>query len=152
MTTARWYWLIRDRRTFITRLAETGDAEQAAASIGRSLGEAFLMRDRVPEFAEEWRRAMEFVVEIIESRVLGQLLGVARTLADDSIKTIVTAAKAVIDIVHKRKGAALRRPALPPLRAVSPAAPPAAPPDAPRVAKFRQELERLAGIARAVPG
>lgn len=39
MTSPRWYWLIRDRRAFIAKLVETGDAEQAAHSIGRTLGD-----------------------------------------------------------------------------------------------------------------
>lgn len=143
MTSPRWYWLIRDRRAFIAKLVETGDAEQAAHSIGRTLGDAFLMREHVPDFAEEWRRAMEFVVEMLESRVIGQIMTVARTLKEDAAKTVIAAAKAVLDTLHKRKG---KPPPAP--RATAP--PP--PVDAPRVIALRAEIERLGNKYRPQPG
>ena len=81
MTAPRWYWLVRDRRAFISKLIETGDPLLAAKAVGRSMEDAFRMRDADEGFAAAWVRAVGLAWEQLESQLLAGLLGAARAAA-----------------------------------------------------------------------
>lgn len=69
-----WQWKVRDRRVFITRLAETGNPATAAKAIGRTMAEAYAMRERWPLLANEWHQALGVAWEQVEMRMLSTLL------------------------------------------------------------------------------
>ena len=69
-----WHWRVKDRQRFITVLAETGNPATAAAAIGQTLAAAYQMRERWPQLADEWRRALGIAWEQVEMRVLSTLL------------------------------------------------------------------------------
>ena len=74
MTVSGCRWLVRDRRRFIEVLTETGDPALAAAEINLSLDAVYAARERSPELAREWRRALGIAWEQVEMRVLSSLL------------------------------------------------------------------------------
>lgn len=88
MTVPNWHWLKRERRAFCAKLAETGDPGLAARSVGHDIGEAYRMRDAIPQFAGEWQRALAIAWELVETRVLSGLLASAKDEADKPVKLI----------------------------------------------------------------
>jgi hypothetical protein len=67
-------WPARDRQRFIATLTETGNPAAAAASIGETLADAYRMRERWPQLADEWQQALGIAWEQVEMRVLATLL------------------------------------------------------------------------------
>lgn len=96
MTVSGCRWLVRDRRRFIEVLTETGNPAMAAAEINMTLDAVYTARERSPEFAREWRRALGIAWEQVEMRVLSSLL-------DDGGKVDARTALAML----KRRPAAL---------------------------------------------
>jgi hypothetical protein len=74
MSYRNWQWRVKDRRLFIDTLAETGNPATAAAAIGRTLAEAYAMRERWPQLANEWHQALGVAWEQVEMRMLATLL------------------------------------------------------------------------------
>ncbi|WP_416909139.1 MAG: hypothetical protein ACMVO5_05945 [Polymorphobacter sp.] len=74
MAYRNWQWRVKDRRRFIDTLAETGNPAAAAAAIGRTLAEAYAMRERWPQLANEWQQALGVAWEQVEMRMLATLL------------------------------------------------------------------------------
>lgn len=62
------------RRQFLDELARSGDPEQAARTINVSLVEAFRLRDADPVFGAHWQAAIGFAWELLEMRLLAELL------------------------------------------------------------------------------
>lgn len=71
---SRKLWLRRECVAFCAALAELGDPVLAAARIGRTVVSAFAMRDADGAFRSEWERAIAIAWEMVELRLLGQLL------------------------------------------------------------------------------
>ncbi len=74
MSYRNWQWRVKDRRLFIDTLAETGNPATAAAAIGRTLAQAYAMRERWPQLANEWQQALGVAWEQVEMRMLATLL------------------------------------------------------------------------------
>lgn len=62
------------RRQFLDELARSGDPEQAARTLNVSLVEAFRLRDADPAFGAQWQAAVGFAWELLEMRLLAELL------------------------------------------------------------------------------
>lgn len=114
-------WNIRDRQRFIEVLIETGNPALAATAVGQSLAAAYALRDRWPEFADDWRRALGIAWEQVEMRMLS-------TLLDGSAGDIDP--KVALEMLK-------RRPAAPGRAAVMI--------DAAKIARVRSEIKALAG-------
>lgn len=121
-------WLVSERRNFVAELAETGSTAAAAGKVGRSLAAAYRERERVPEFAEAWQRAIAVAWELVETRVLAGLL---TTLAG------ADAGK----LIEGRMGVAIMQ-----RRERTPVAKVPAPVDERRVTALRAEIGRLAAL------
>ncbi|WP_194163337.1 hypothetical protein, partial [Polymorphobacter fuscus] len=113
MTRPRWYWLVRERRAFISRLIETGDPLAAAKAVGRSMEDAFRMRDADADFAAAWVRAIELAWEQLESQLLAGLLAAARAAAAREAEAGAAPAaadnKLVLAALQRRPGPAAAR-------------------------------------------
>lgn len=67
-------WRTPVARRFFEVLGETGDADAAAAAVGRTAAAAYARRESEPAFAEAWRLAMMRVHERIEARAMRAVL------------------------------------------------------------------------------
>lgn len=67
-------WRATDRQQFLSHLTKTGNPSLAATAVGRTLAEAYDMRDRCPALANGWRRALGIAWEQVEMRLLATLL------------------------------------------------------------------------------
>jgi hypothetical protein len=65
---------LAQRRQFLDELARSGDPEQAARTLNVSLVEAFRLRDADPAFGAQWQAAVGFAWELLEMRLLAELL------------------------------------------------------------------------------
>jgi hypothetical protein len=129
MTIAKWCWLQRDRRTFVEMLAETGDPALAAHAVGRDVADAFHMRDKVPEFAAAWQRALGIAWERVEMRVLAGLLATGKA-ADDKPGRLIDSRMALA-MLQRREAPKSARGGT-------------APVDGPQVMQLRDEIRALA--------
>ena len=116
-----WQWRAKDRRQFIAVLTETGNPAAAAAAIGQTLAAAYQMRDRWPELAQDWRRALGIAWEQVEMRVLA-------TLLDGDIDP-----KVALEMLKRRAPAPAPKP-LPTTVTI----------DAARIARVRSDIKALA--------
>lgn len=123
MSYRNWQWRVKDRRLFIATLAETGNPATAAAAIGRTLAEAYAMRERWPQLANEWQNALGVAWEQVEMRMLATLLEGAAGDIDP---------KVALEMLKRRPKAA-------PAALVTI--------DAARVARVRSEIRALAGAS-----
>lgn len=123
MSYRNWQWRVKDRRLFIATLAETGNPATAAAAIGRTLAEAYAMRERWPQLANEWQNALGVAWEQVEMRMLATLLEGAAGDIDP---------KVALEMLKRRPQAA-------PAALVTI--------DAARVARVRSEIRALAGAS-----
>ncbi len=101
MPIAKWRWLQRDRRIFVDVLAETGDPALAAVAVGRSISEAYQLRDSVAEFAAEWQRALGIAWERVEMRVLAGLLAAGGK--DDDKPTKLIDSRMALAVLQRRE-------------------------------------------------
>lgn len=127
MTVPGWHWLQRDRVAFCAKLAETGDPVQAAAAVGRSISEAYRMREAIPAFAGAWQRALEIAWDLVETRVLSGLLAQAGADSDKPVKLIDS--RMALAVLQKRDAPRTVR---------------GAPVDGGRVSALRDEIRALA--------
>ena len=67
-------WPPAQRRQFILCLTDTADPQAAARLVGRTLFDAFALKDADPAFAADWERAVGIVWACVEFRVLAELL------------------------------------------------------------------------------
>jgi hypothetical protein len=129
MTLAKWCWLERDRRTFVEILAETGDPAVASHAVGRTIVEAFRLRDNATEFAAAWQRALGIAWERVEMRLLAGLLAGDGATDDKPGKLIDS--RMALAMLQRREAA----------KAVHSAA---APLDDAQVMRLRSEIRALA--------
>jgi hypothetical protein len=113
-------WRIADRERFISILTETGNPQLAADAIGQTLATAYRLRERWPQFADEWNGALAVAWEQVEMRVLSGLL-------DDN--AAVFDAKVAMEMLKRRSP--------PPTRRVVTI-------DAAKMAMVRSEIRKLA--------
>lgn len=139
MTNPSWQWLHRDRRAFLANLAKTGDPAAAAELVGRSLPEAYRLREEVAGFAAGWARALEIAWDQVETRVLaGLLAGPPKATAAKSsdVPATLIDSRVALAVLQRREPAKS-------VRAVAPRV------DSARVAALRNEIRALAaGAAR----
>jgi hypothetical protein len=122
MTSYRnWHWKVKDRQLFIATLAETGNPATAARAIGQTLAAAYDMRERWPQLADEWRRALGVAWEQVEMRLLATLLDGEADAID---------AKVALEML-KRRPVAMARPVVTI--------------DAAKMARAREQIRALAG-------
>lgn len=67
-------WPPAQRRQFILCLTDTADPQAAARLVGRTLFDAFALKDADPAFAADWERAVGIVWACVEFRVLAELM------------------------------------------------------------------------------
>jgi hypothetical protein len=154
------------RRQFLDELARSGDPEQAARALGVSMVDAFRLRDADPAFGSQWQAAVGFAWELLEMRLLADLLaspaaaeatglvgeptaqyqggqtGPAATTSGQSGRRKAAAAGRLIDRLDSRLTMAIiNRREAPPARGGTPRGPPM---DSAAVARLRAELRDLA--------
>ncbi|MEI6419917.1 MAG: hypothetical protein WCO82_12680 [Sphingomonadales bacterium] len=143
----RRLWLRCECDDFCEALAELGDPVLAAARIGLPVIEAFRTRDADPAFDAEWRRAIAIAWELVEFRLLGQLLqrepqGLpeAATASErrEADKAVVQTQKLIFGLLEARMGAALAKPGPAPVARVH-----GKPVDSEAAVKLRDALHRI---------
>lgn len=76
-------WTPKRRETFLLMLTQTGCVEDAAVAAGMTHGGAYQLRDRDPEFAAAWRRAITEAKVTLEGKLI------ARAIKGDDIASTV---------------------------------------------------------------
>ncbi|NYT42474.1 hypothetical protein HZY97_17005 [Sphingomonas sp. R-74633] len=72
----RWVrWTKAKRSAFLDHLASTGNVRAAAAHAGMTPPSVYHLRRKDEEFAEEWRKALILGYEMLETILLGHVLG-----------------------------------------------------------------------------
>jgi hypothetical protein len=144
----RKLWLRSECDDFCEALAELGDPVLAAERIGLPVIEAFRTRDADPAFAAEWQRAIAIAWELLEFRLLGQLLQrepqrlpEAATASErrEADKAVVQVQKLIFGLLEARMGAALAKPGPAPVARVH-----GKPVDSEAAQKLRDVMRRLA--------
>ena len=73
--TRRTGWTMAKRKAFLDHLAATSNVSHAAAAVGMSVTNAYMLRRRDAAFAEAWRDALEQGYAHIEAQLLARAIG-----------------------------------------------------------------------------
>ncbi|MFC3581923.1 hypothetical protein [Sphingomonas hylomeconis] len=112
-TGRKWVrWSKRMKSDFLDHLAATGSIAGAAAAIGVVPSSVYQLRRRDAAFAAAWREAVVLAYDVLETLVLGHVLGGGEGGGGRGERTIVEGAYGPIDIDQALRLLARHRAAL----------------------------------------